>query len=104
MDPTSSEPNVADTSTFRRGVRRYRIGPRDWLQFAYLVAAVLIVGYLGLFILALLFNDVTLFGWVFIGGFFAFRHGFIEYRNKLAVSGTATAKASSAAIGLAELC
>jgi hypothetical protein len=103
MDTTSGEPNVAEPSTLRRGGRRYRIGARDWLQFAYLVAAVLIVGYLGLFIFALLFNEVTIFAWLFIGGFFAFRHGFIEYRNKLAVSGTATAKASSAAIGLAEL-
>lgn len=102
MDMTPGEPSVAE-STLRRDVRRYRIGPRDVLQFAYLIAAVVVVGYLGLLGFALLFNDVTLFVWVFVGGFFAFRHGFIEYRNKLAVTGTATAKASSAAIGLAEL-
>jgi hypothetical protein len=103
MGTTSGEPNVADTPTLRQGIRRYRIGPRDWLQFAYLVAAVLIVGFLGLMAFALVFNEVTIFGWSFIAGFCAFRHGFIEYRNKLTVSGTATAKASSAAIGLAEL-
>ena len=87
----------------RPDVRRYRIGPRDWLQFAYLIIAVLLVGFLGLFAFALVVNGVTIFGWLFAGGFFAFRHGFTQYRNKLAVSGTATAKASSAAIGLAEL-
>jgi hypothetical protein len=38
-----------------------------------------------------------------VAGLFTFRHGFTQYRNRLAVSGTATAKASSAAIGLAEL-
>lgn len=103
MDTTSGEPNSADTATLRRDVRRYRLGLRDWLQFFYLVAAVLIVGFLGLMAFAIVFNEVTIFGWAFIGGAFAFRHGFIEYRNKLAVSGTATAKASSAAIGLAEL-
>jgi len=102
VDTTPGEPN-ANSSTLRRDLRRYRIGPRDWLQFAYLVAAVLIVGFLGLFAFGLLFNGVTIFGWLFVGGLFAFRHGFIQYRNKLAVSGTATAKASAAAIGLAEL-
>jgi len=86
-----------------RPLPRYRFGPRDYLQLAYLIVAVLLVGFIGLFGFALIFNEVTLFFWVFIAGFFAFRHGFIQYRNRLAVSGTATAKAASAAIGLAEL-
>ena len=87
----------------RRPLPSYRPGPRDWLQLVYLGGAVLLVGFLGLFGFALIFNEVTIFGWLFAGGFFLFRHGFIQYRNRLAVSGTATAKASSAAIGLAEL-
>ena len=86
-----------------RNLPRYRLGPRDWLQLAYLGVAVLLVGFLGLFAFALVFNEVTILGWLFVAGVFAFRHGFIEYRNRLAVSGTATAKASSAAIGLREL-
>src|SRR4026208_782760 len=90
MGTTSGEPNVADTPTLRQGIRRYRIGPRDWLQFAYLVAAVLIVGFLGLMAFARVFNEVTIFGWSFIAGFFAFRHGFLEYRHKQTVSGTGT--------------
>jgi hypothetical protein len=86
-----------------RSLPRYRPGPRDYLQLAYFFIAVLLVGFIGLFAFGLVFNEVTLFGWLFAGGFLAFRHGFIQYRNRLAVSGTATAKASSAAIGLAEL-
>ena len=86
-----------------RELPRYRPGPRDWLQFAYLAVAFLLVVFIGLFAFALVFNEVTIFGWLFVGGFFAFRHGFIQYRNRLAVSGTATAKASAAAVGLAEL-
>ena len=86
-----------------RELPRIRPTPRDWLQFAYVVLAFVLVGLIGLYAFALIFNGVTIFGWLFLGGFFAFRHGFIQYRNRLAVSGTATAKASSAAIGLAEL-
>lgn len=81
----------------------YRMGPRGVLQLVYLAAAVLLVGFVGLFGFALLFNEITIFFWIFLGGFLSFRHGFIQYRNRLAVSGTATAKATSAAIGLAEL-
>jgi hypothetical protein len=81
----------------------YRLGPRDVLQLVYLAAAVLLVGFIGLFGFALLFNEITIFFWMFLAGFLSFRHGFIQYRNRLAVSGTATAKATSAAIGLAEL-
>ena len=87
----------------RQTLPRYRPGPKDWLQLVYLGAAVLLVGFLGLFGFALIFNGITMFGWLFAAGFFLFRHGFLQYRNRLAVSGTATARASSAAIGLAEL-
>jgi len=103
MDTTPSEPNAAASSTLRGHTQRYRLKPRDWLQFFYLVAAVLAVGFIGLMAFGLLFNGVTIFVWLFAGGLLAFRHGFIQYRHKLSVSGTATAKASAAAIGLAEL-
>jgi hypothetical protein len=79
------------------------LGPRDLRQFGYLIVAFVLVVFLGLYAFALVFNEVTIYGWLFAAGFFAFRHGFTQYRNRLAVSGTATAKASSAAIGLAEL-
>ena len=86
-----------------RELPRTRPTPRDWLQFVYVVLAFGLVVLPSLFAFGLVFNGVTIFGWLFAGGLFAFRHGFTEYRNRLAVSGTATAKASSAAIGLAEL-
>src|SRR5690349_1786780 len=87
----------------RRELPRIQPGPRDWLQFVYVVVALVLVAFAGMFAFALVFNGVTIFGWLFAGGFVAFRHGFIQYRNRLAVSGTPTAKASAAAIGLAEL-
>ena len=80
-----------------------RMRPQDLFQLFYLVAAVLLVGIIGLFGYALLFNEVTIFFWMFLAGGLAFRHGFIQYRNRLAMSGTATAKATAAALGLAEL-
>jgi hypothetical protein len=72
-------------------------------QFVYLVVAVVLVSVLGLFGFALVFNGATIYAWMFVAGAVVFRQGFLEYRNRLAVGGTATAKASSAAIGLAEL-
>ena len=54
-------------------------------------------------IFGLLFNQYTIHPIFFFFGWLAFRHGFTEYRNSLAVTGTATAKANSAAIGLVEL-
>jgi hypothetical protein len=83
MGTSPSQPNPADSSTLRRDVRGYRIGPRDYLQFGYLVAAVLIVGVLGLFAFGLLFNGITIFAWLFAGGVFAFTHRFNEKTNKL---------------------
>ena len=54
-------------------------------------------------IFGLLFNAVTIHLTIFVCGLLAFFHGFTEYRNRLAARGTATATASSAAIGLVEL-
>src|SRR4029453_13799583 len=81
-----------------RELPRYRPGPRDWLQFVFLAVAFLLFFLIGPSAFSLVFNEGTIFGWLFGAGFFSFRHGFIQYRNRLAVSGTATAKASSAAI------
>jgi hypothetical protein len=103
MDTTTGQPDVANSRSLRANMRRYRIGPRDVRQFVYFVAAFILVALIGLYAFALVFNEVTIYFWLFLAGAFAFRHGFIQYRNRLAVSGTATAKASSAAIGLAEL-
>jgi hypothetical protein len=86
-----------------RELSRRKPTARDWLQFVYIVVAFGLVLLIGLLAFGIVFNGITIFGWLFAGGFFAFRHGFTEYRNRLAVSGTATARASSAAIGLAEL-
>jgi hypothetical protein len=101
-----STPHPVDThlppQTSQTG--RRRPGPRDVLQFVYLVAAVILVALLGLIAFGLLFNRATVLLWMFVAGLFVFRQGFIEYRNHRAVSGTATAKANAAAIGLAELC
>ena len=58
-----------------RSLPRYRPGPQDWLKFAYFVIAVFLVGFLGLFAFGLVFNEVTIFGWLFVAGFFTFRHG-----------------------------
>jgi hypothetical protein len=103
MSTTLDEPTAAQTPTIQRDFRRYRMGPRDVRQLLYLAVAFLLVLFLGLYAFALVFNGVTIYGWLFAGGAFAFRHGFIQYRNRLAVSGTATAKTTSAAIGLSEL-
>ena len=103
MSTTLGEPDAAQSTTLRRDVRGYRMGPRDVRQILYLAVAFLVVIFIGLYAFALVFNEVTIYGWLFAGGVFAFRHGFLQYRNRLAVSGTATAKASSAAIGLSEL-
>jgi hypothetical protein len=54
-------------------------------------------------IFGLFFNAVTIHLTFFAFGVLAFLHGFTEYRNRLTVSGTATATANSAAIGLVEL-
>jgi hypothetical protein len=57
----------------------------------------------GGFVLGLLLNPYVLSACLFAIGALLFRHGFIEYRNRLTVKNTPTAQASSAAVGLAEL-
>jgi hypothetical protein len=54
-------------------------------------------------LLVLFVNHDMLCLHVFLGGGLLFRHGFGEIRNRLEVSGTPMAKASSTAIGLTEL-
>ena len=103
MNLPQSDPRIQDT----RRPARTRITARQWaLGFLFLgtVAFFAVALFLG-FSLAfgLLFNDYTINPLFFIVGWFVFRHGLAEYRNRLAVSGTATATANSAAIGLVEL-
>lgn len=96
VEPPMPRSRFSQASQFIRG-------PRDFFQLGYLAVSVVLVGFLFLFAFGLVFNEATLPLWLFFAGFFAFRQGFTEYRNRLMVSGTATARASSAAIGLAEL-
>lgn len=103
MSTVGTEPRSVDQSSVGKQAQRYHIGPRDVLQLVFLGVSVILVGFLFLLAFGLIFNAATLPLWLFFAGFFAFRQGFTEYRNRLMVSGTATAKASSAAIGLAEL-
>ena len=72
------------------GLLRYRLELRDWLQLLYLAIAVPLVGFLDLFAFGLV-NEVSMPPWLLGAGFFTFHHRFTQYRNRLAVSGTATA-------------
>jgi hypothetical protein len=74
-----------------------------WLFILGVAVFAFLALFVGVTILAVLMNAYLLCVYVFVGGALLFRHGFLEYRNRLAVSGTPTAKASSVAIGLAEL-
>ncbi len=82
-------------------------GARRTLLVFALIAGVLVCLLLallaGAFLMALLLNEYMVCLYAFAGGAWLFRRGFMEYRNRLAVSGTPTAKANSAAIGLSEL-
>jgi hypothetical protein len=86
---------------------RYHFTGRDWTRslvflgtvVVFAVAPVLVL----LLIFSLFFNAITIHLTLFVFGLLAFVHGFTEYRNRLAVTGTATATADSAAIGLVEL-
>lgn len=73
------------------------------LQLVYLALAVGLVGFIGLFAFALLFNEATILVWMFAAGGLCFRHGLLLNRDRLAMQGTATARAASAALGLVEL-
>jgi hypothetical protein len=78
-----------------------------WIRGIVFLATVALVGagvFLGLGLLfGLVFNQYTINPIFFVVGWLVFRYGFTEYRSRLSVTGTATAKANSAAIGLVEL-
>src|SRR5438045_2286922 len=86
---------------------RYHFTAREWSSSILFLATVVVFGLAPLLalllIFSLFFNRYTIGPIFFFFGWLAFRHGFTEYRNRLAISGTATATASSAAIGLVEL-
>jgi len=94
------------TEAQRRQVRNH-LPAREWARGLLFLATVVAVGAGAFFgfalIFGLLFNAYTINPLFFVIGWLFFRHGFTEYRNRLGVSGTATAKANSAAIGLVEL-
>jgi hypothetical protein len=102
-----SAPQTDPAVEYTRRDTRYHVTARDWVRGILFLATVVAFGagaFLGFgLIFGLLFNRYTIHPIFFFFGWLAFRHGFAEYRNRLAVSGTATAKASSAAIGLVEL-
>jgi hypothetical protein len=70
----------------QRNNKRFRPGPQDILQLGYLGVSVVLVGLIFLFAFGFVFNAYTLPLWLFFAGFFAFRRGFTEYRNRLMVS------------------
>jgi hypothetical protein len=86
---------------------RYQLTGGDWARGILFLATVVAFGAGAFLIFALIFglffNAVTIHLTFFAFGLLAFLHGFTEYRNRLAVRGTATATANSAAIGLVEL-
>jgi hypothetical protein len=88
--------------------RRAHLTARDWAQSIFFLAAVVVWALAPLLVLllvfSLFFNQFSIHLTMFVAGLAAFLHGFTEYRSRLSVSGTATATASSAAIGLVELC
>ena len=103
--PQPSDPSAAVGSPPRRA--HADLTARDWARSLLFVGTVLVfaVGPLLLLVLllGLFFNAYTIHLTLFVLGLLAFLHGFTEYRNRLSVTGTATATASSAAIGLVEL-
>lgn len=80
---------------------------REWARGAVFLATVVAFAAGAFLVFALVvglfFNAYTIHLTFFVFGLLAFLHGFTEYRNRLSVRGTATATASSAAIGLVEL-
>lgn len=85
----------------------YRLTTRDWTRAVLFIGTVVAFGAGAFLVFALVFglffNAYTIHLTFFVFGLLAFLHGFTEYRNRLSVRGTATATASSAAIGLVEL-
>lgn len=86
---------------------RYPLTVRDWARSLLFLGTVVVFALSPLLVLllifSLLFNAITIHLTLFAFGLLAFIHGFTEHRNRLAVTGTATATADSAAIGLVEL-
>ena len=80
---------------------------RDWARSLLFLGTVVVFALSPLLVLLLIFslffNAITIHLTLFAFGLLAFIHGFTEHRNRLAVTGTATATADSAAIGLVEL-
>jgi hypothetical protein len=110
MSTTESHGNAdqslgARPQTPRSMPRRLTAG--DWARGLLFLATVLAFAAGAFLIFALVFgvffNAYTIHLTIFAFGLLAFLHGFTEYRNRLAARGTATATASSAAIGLVEL-
>jgi hypothetical protein len=103
MSTTGTDPAVEYSP--QRSRRHLTAG--DWARgFLFLTTVVIVAGgaILGFtLVFGLLFNAYTIHFTLFFLGALAFRHGFIERRNLLAVAGTATARVHAAAIGLVEL-
>jgi hypothetical protein len=101
------KPSDSSTAGFASRPPRPHLTGGDWARGLLYLATVLFFAVspllVVLLIFALFFNAVTIHLTLFAFGLLAFLHGFTEYRNRLSVSGTATATASSAAIGLVEL-
>ncbi len=94
-----------DHDAFARSIGVSRL---SGLRTALIVLAVVFVGIplviaLGSSVLALLFNRYTQPFWSLAAGVSAFVLGFRDIRTRFVIRNTPTAKASSAAIGLAEL-
>jgi hypothetical protein len=86
---------------------RVHMTSSDWARGILYLATVVVFAasplLIVLLIFSLFFNAITIHLTLFAVGALVFLRGFTEYRNRLTVTGTPTAKADSAAIGLVEL-
>src|SRR5438128_5866514 len=103
MSTTQTDP----TPEYARRSTGYHLTARDWVRGILFLATVVAFGagaFLGFgLIFGLLFNQYTIHPIFFFFGWLAFRHGFTEYRNRLALTRTATPTANSAGRGRREL-
>jgi hypothetical protein len=94
MRTTETDPTVEHAGARSRA----HITGRQWAQGILFLGTVVLFAagaFLGFsLVFGLLFNRYTIHPIFFLFGWLAFRHGFTEYRNRLAVGGTATAKAA----------
>jgi len=101
------KPLESSTGEYAPRPSRAHFTAGDWARGILFLATVVAFGLAPLLALLLIFglffNAYSIHLTFFVFGMLAFLHGFTEYRNRLAVRGTATATASSAAIGLVEL-